>query len=148
MIIVSACLCGINCKYTGDNNLNEKILKLFKEGKAILVCPEQLGGLTTPRPPHEIIYGCGSDVLCGKARAVDDNGNDNTDKFVKGAYETLKIAKEINAEYAILKANSPSCGCGTIYDGSFKGIKKPGNGVTAELLLKNGIKVYTEKDLE
>lgn len=145
MIIVSGCLCGINCKYNGGNNFDEGILNLLKEGKAIPVCPEQLGGQETPRPAHEIRGGSGSDVLDGKARVVGPQGDDDvTEQFIKGACETLKIAKECRAEAAILKARSPSCGAGMIYDGSFTGAKREGNGVTAELLMRNDIKVYNE----
>ncbi len=148
MIIVSACLCGINTRYDGKNNLNEKVAKLLKEGKAVLVCPEQLGGLSTPRPAHEIKGGTGSEVLDGYARVISINGEDGTLDFIKGAEETLKIAKQVDAKAAILKAKSPSCGFSKIYDGSFSKTKIEGNGVTAELLIRNGIKVYTEEDIE
>lgn len=148
MIIVSACLCGINTKYDGGNNLNEKIRDLIKSGKAIPVCPEQLGGQSTPRPPHEIHKGTGADVLDGRCRILGPEGDDATDEFLKGAYETLKIAKECNSKVAILKARSPSCGHGKIYDGTFTGNKIDGNGVTAELLERNGIKVYTEENID
>lgn len=148
MILVSACLCGINCKYNGGNNLSEEVLKLLKEGKALPVCPEQLGGQSTPRLPHEIIGGTGADVLDGRARVKGTSEEDDvTEEFLKGAEETLKIAKDINAEYAILKARSPSCGKGMIYDGTFTGSKREGNGVAAELLLRNGIKVLTEEEI-
>lgn len=146
MIIISACLCGVNCKYDGNNNLNEDILKIFKEGNAQLVCPEQLGGQSTPRIAHEIINGDGADVLNGNAEVVSKNGERATRAFLKGAYETFKIAKAIGANVAILKARSPSCGAGLIYDGSFSSNKIVGNGVTAELLLQNGIKVYNEEN--
>lgn len=146
MIIVSACLCGIDTKYNGGNNLNEEVLKLLREGRAIPVCPEQLGGQSTPRPAHEICKGTGADVLDGKARILGPDGDDVTEEFVRGAYETLKIAKECKAKVAILKARSPSCGYGKIYDGTFTGNKIDGNGVTAELLKRHGIKVYTEED--
>lgn len=147
MILVSACLCGVNCKYDGGNNLNEKVLKLLREGKAIPVCPEQLGGQSTPRVPHEIIKGTGEEVLNGRARVMGtDPEDDVTEQFIKGAEETLKIAKECGVEFAILKARSPSCGKGLIYDGTFSGEKRKGNGVTAELLIKHGIDVVTEEE--
>ena len=148
MIIVSACLCGINCKYDGGNNLNDTVLKLLKEGKAIPVCPEQLGGQQTPRAPHEIVNGNGLDVLNGKAKILGPNNDDDaTAEFLKGAYETLKIAEAVGANSAILKARSPSCGVSQIYDGTFSGTKRLGNGVTAQLLLSKGIKVISEENL-
>ncbi len=146
MIVISACLCGVNCKYNGENNLNEETLTLLKEGKAVLICPEQLGGLNTPRTPCEIVGGDGANVFDGKAKVVNSRGGDSTEEFVKGAYEALKIAKAVGAKSAILKSKSPSCGYGKIYDGSFTGKKIVGNGVTAELFLRNGIKVYTEEE--
>ncbi|MGH4140142.1 DUF523 domain-containing protein [Clostridium sp.] len=148
MIIVSACLCGINCKYNGGNNLDARVLKLLKGGKAIPVCPEQLGGQQTPRAPHEIVNGNGADVLMGKARTLGPKDDDVTSEFIKGAYETLKIAEAVGASIAILKSRSPSCGVSQIYDGTFSGTKRPGNGVTAELLLTKGIKVFTEDNLD
>ena len=148
MIIVSACLCGINCKYDGGNNSDERVLRLLKEGKAIPVCPEQLGGQETPRAPHEIVNGNGRDVLDGKAKILGPKGDDVTSEFLKGAYETLKIAQICGASIAILKARSPSCGTHEIYDGTFSGVKRAGNGVTAELLLEGGIKVFTEENLD
>lgn len=141
MIIVSACLCGTNCKYNGGNNLNSDVLRLLADGKAIPVCPEQLGGLTTPRPTMEISGGTGAEVLDGKARVISSSGTDSTENFTRGAREVLNIAKAAGASEAILKANSPSCGCGKIYDGTFRGRLAEGNGVTAELLIRNGIKV-------
>ena len=146
MILVSACLCGINTKYNGGNNLNEKVLKLLREGKAVPVCPEQLGGQSTPRAAHEIYSGTGADILDGKARILGPEGDDATEEFIKGANETLRIAKECGVEVAILKARSPSCGYGKVYDGTFSGNKIEGNGVTAELLKRSGIKIYTEED--
>lgn len=147
MILVSACLCGVNCKYNGGNNLDTRVLKLLKEGKAIPICPEQLGGQSTPRAPHEIVNGTGADILGGKCKVLGPDGEDDvTDEFLKGAYETLKIAQECEVKVAILKARSPSCGHGIIYDGTFSGSKIPGNGVTAELLERYGIKIFTEDD--
>ncbi|WP_238884820.1 DUF523 domain-containing protein [Clostridium sp. YIM B02551] len=139
MIIVSACLLGVNCKYNGQNNEVNDILKFIDKDEIVLVCPEQLGGLTTPRPPAEI------DEL---GNVITKNGNDVTKEFTKGAEETLKIAKLYNVNAAILKKNSPSCGFGEIYNGTFQGVKKSGNGITAELLNKNNIKVYNEENFK
>ena len=147
-ILVSACLLGTNCKYSGGNNLTSKVLELMNEHTLIPVCPEQLGGLTTPRKPCEIESGDGSVVLAGHARVMNNIGEDLTEQFVKGAQETLNIAKLYGCTSAILKANSPSCGCRIIYDGSFSGKHKAGSGVTAQLLLDNGIEVVTDLDFE
>ena len=117
---------------------------LVAEGKAVPVCPECMGGLPTPRIPAEIAGGSGEDVLSGKARVIASDGKvrlDVTDAFVKGAEKALQAALEAGADEAILKANSPSCGFGTIYDGTFSGARKDGNGVAAALLSANGIKV-------
>lgn len=141
MYIISACLAGVNCRYDGGNNLKPEIVKLLKEKKAILVCPEQLGSLTTPRLPCEIV--CDKN---GNKKVVNIEGKDLTKEFLKGAEETLKIAKLVGAKGAILKARSPSCGKGQVYDGTFKKKLVEGNGITTDLLIKNGIKVYTEED--
>lgn len=146
MKLVSACLIGIKCRYDGKSNLNRKCLKLFKKGELIPVCPEQLGGLPTPRSPQQIQKGTGEDVLKGKCKVKNKIGKNVTKKFIKGAKETLKIAKALDAKKAILKARSPSCGCGEIYDGTFSGKLIKGNGVTTALLKRNKIKVYTELD--
>jgi len=137
MILVSACLCGVNCKYNGKNNLNEEMLELLKKGEALLVCPEQMGGLETPRNPSEI------KIINGEIKIFMDNGRDVTENYIRGAKEVLKIAKELNVKKAILKKKSPSCGCGEIYDGTFTGKLIKGNGITAALLLENGIEVET-----
>ncbi len=136
MILVSACLVGVNCKYSGKNNYNDKILKLVQEGEAVLVCPEQLGGLTTPRPPAEIRSG----------RVYANDGMDVTAQFNAGAQETLKIAKLYDCKKAILKSKSPSCGCHKIYDGSFSDILIDGDGITTKLLKGNGIEVISSDD--
>lgn len=103
MILVSACLAGINCKYSGGNNYNEKIFNLVKQGKAIPVCPEQLGGLQTPRNPAEI------KMINGKRCVIDNKNIDVTENFEKGAYEVLELAKKIEIKKAILQPRSPSC---------------------------------------
>jgi len=137
-IIVSACLLGINSKYDGGNNYTEKVESLAKEHTLIPVCPEQLGGLSTPRYPAEIIQS--SSII------LNSQGQDVTFNFKKGAEESLKIALLNNCKYAILKSKSPSCGYGFIYDGTFSNRLVIGNGVFAQLLIENGIKVYTEED--
>lgn len=147
MIIASACLCGVDCKYNAGNNLNEDVYKLFKEGKVVLVCPEQMGGLKTPRVPAEIVGGDGLDVLEGRAKVLTKEGEDVTKEFIKGAEETLKLANALIPEKIILKAKSPSCGCGNIYDGTFSSKLINGNGVAAELLIKNKFSVITEEEM-
>ncbi len=137
MIIVSACLAGINCKYDGQNNSNQKVIKLVKEGNAIPVCPEQLGGLPTPRIPAEIIGN----------KVINKNGEDVTEYFLKGALESLKIAKLINCQKAIFKSNSPSCGFGKIYDGTFTGKLIDGNGICAQIFEKHNIQIITENEI-
>ncbi|MEJ8545492.1 DUF523 domain-containing protein [Brevibacillus borstelensis] len=144
MQIVSACLIGCRCRYDQGACLNEAIENLLKEGKAIPVCPEQLGGLPTPRPPAEIVGGDGFDVWEGRAKVVDKTGQDVTEEFKAGALQALQLARTVGATSAILKENSPSCGSSNVYDGTFSGQKKAGVGVTAALLLKNGIEVRSE----
>ncbi|WP_411167985.1 DUF523 domain-containing protein [Clostridium sp. MB05] len=147
MYLISGCLCGVNCKYSGGNNLNSKCVDLFREGKAILVCPEQLGGLPTPRTPAEI-QGNSEGVLNGNHKVLTKDNADVTEEFLKGAYETLNIAKLTNANKAILKDGSPSCGVNYIYDGNFNGKKIEGMGITTAILKNNGIEVISDIDLE
>ncbi|RCX18403.1 uncharacterized protein YbbK (DUF523 family) [Anaerobacterium chartisolvens] len=147
MVIVSACLAGVKCKYNGKSNFNSEAEKLVKSGKAVPVCPEQMGGCPTPRLKAEILNGTGADVLDGKCIVVKENGENATQEFIKGAEEVLKIALLTGAKRAVLKSGSPSCGCGSIYDGSFSGNKIKGNGVTSELLIRNGIEVVSEERL-
>jgi uncharacterized protein YbbK (DUF523 family) len=147
MIMVSSCLAGLCSKYNGGDNLNKDIERLVREGRAIVVCPEQMGGCPTPRNPCEIASNkTGQDVLDGNAKVIDSKGQECTEKFLWGAVETLKLAKLFNIEFAVLKANSPSCGCGKVYDGSFGGRLINGNGVAAQMLINNGYKVFTEED--
>ena len=146
MKLVSACLCGVNCKYNGKNNINLYFMELLREGEVIPVCPEQLGGLPTPRKPAEILGGSGQDVLAGNSRVVTRDGLDVTEYYIKGAYETLKIAQLADADTAVLKSRSPSCGNGYIYDGSFSYKTRKADGVTAALLKENGIRVTDEDD--
>ncbi|MFZ4648247.1 MAG: DUF523 domain-containing protein [Patescibacteria group bacterium] len=136
--ICSACLLGVNCRFDGATKVNKKVLALAKKEILIPVCPEQLAGLSTPRERAEKV----------KNKVLTESGEDVSIKFKLGAQEVLKIAKTLKVKEAILKQNSPSCGFGSVFDGSFSGKKIKGNGVTADLLSKNKIKVITEQDLK
>ena len=133
-VLVSACLLGVACRYDGLPKPCEAVLALKEKYNLIPVCPEIFGGLQTPRPACEIKNG----------RVVTKNGEDKTEFYERGANEVLKLAKIFNAKKAILKENSPSCGFGKIYDGSFSGKLTDGNGLTAELLFSRGIQVFGE----
>lgn len=146
MRVISACLCGINCKYNGDNNRHEEFMKELREGQVLPLCPEQLGGLTTPRSACEIDGGSGEDVLAGQARVINAAGEDVTEFFVKGAQECLAVMRQAGIDEAVLQRRSPSCGVGKIYDGSFSGHLIAGDGVTAALLRQHGIKVWNDED--
>ena len=135
-ILVSACLLGVNCRYDGKSSQNSELFEKLKEHNIIPICPEQLGGLATPRPPAENL---GDDVITKDGREV-------TEEFSAGAMEALKITRLSGATSAILKARSPSCGSGKIYDGSFSGVLIDGDGLTAKLLKANGIEVYNEEN--
>lgn len=137
-LAVSACLLGENCKYNGQNNLNEEVLKLSEKYDIVPVCPEKSGGLEIPRPPAEIKNG--SVFL--------KDGRDVTENFLSGSKISLDVAVQKGCKMAVLKANSPSCGCGRIYDGSFSKRLVNGDGITAALFKKNGIKVITEKEID
>lgn len=145
--MISACLAGLHCRYDNSGQGIEAIIEIIKNQPSIIVCPEQIGGLTTPRPAAEIIGGNGNDVLDGKAKVINKEGEDVTEEYVKGAYEALKMAKAYDVKKAILKSRSPSCGCGIIYDGTFTSTRIEGDGVLAALLKKNGVEVITEEEL-
>lgn len=137
--LISACLVGKKCNYKGKSNVVKKLKEIYKKGDAILVCPEILGGLKTPREAAEIIECDGKTVKLF-------SGKDVTEAFVIGAGKALRIAKENRIETAILKARSPSCGCGKIYDGTFSKNLVDGDGIASSLLKLNGIKVISEED--
>jgi uncharacterized protein YbbK (DUF523 family) len=146
MKLVSACLLGINCNYKGSSKPCQKLIEEFRSGDLYPICPEIMGGLSIPRPPAEIEYGTGLDVLNGQARVVTADREDLTQQFVQGAYAVLSVAESLHAKEAILKARSPSCGCGKTYDGTFTDTVIDGDGVTVALLRQNGIKVISEED--
>ena len=137
-ILVSACLLGDNCKYDGGNNYHKELVEWLSDKEVVKVCPEILGGMGTPRVPCEIKNG----------NVINKNGEDKTYFFTKGALETVKIALENQVHFAILKSNSPSCGSDMVYDGSFTNSLIPGEGITAHHLKLNGVRVFTENDLE
>ena len=134
--LVSACLCGIRSRFDGKDARDNQIAELVKKGVAIPVCPEELGGLPVPRPPGEIEKGDGKDVLSEQTKVVSKDGEDLTPFFLRGAFASITIAKKFKVKKAMLKQNSPSCGCGWI---KRKGKLVKGDGVTVALLKKEGI---------
>lgn len=138
MIIVSACLCGDNCRYNGKNNYNREVMKFLSNKEFIKVCPEVIGGLETPREPCEI----------QNEKVISAKNEERTEEFQFGAKQVLDIAIKNKCTLAILKDKSPSCGVNFIYDGSFSGTLIEGMGFTASILKENGFKVISEKDVE
>lgn len=137
-ILISACLLGVRCRYDGGSKPQEPILRLMEKYTLIPVCPEQLGGLPTPRLPSERIG----------AQVVMKDGTDVTAAYRRGAEEALRLARLFGCRRAVLKERSPSCGSGAVYDGTFTGTVIPGDGVTAQLLKANGIQVVGESRAE
>lgn len=140
MILVSACLLGIKCRYDGQSVRNDNLLALIHETTFIPVCPEQLGGLPTPRMPAEIVNGDGFDVLKGRAFVVNSKGENITAEFLKGADEVIRIATMMNIDTAIMKEKSPSCGVNYIKRNK---TLVTGMGVTSARLTERGIRVIT-----
>ncbi|MCO4332431.1 MULTISPECIES: DUF523 domain-containing protein [Staphylococcus] len=146
MIYISACLVGEKVRYDGENKLNSNLKKLVDHGIAKPICPEILGGLSTPRNPAEIVGGDGFDVLEKKAKVIDIQGDDVTREYIKGAMKALDICQKMKCKTLILKSDSPTCSSENIYTGEFNGKKKQGVGVFSALLIKHGIQVYNEKN--
>lgn len=136
-VVVSACLLGHNCKYNGGNNYCEKLEKLKEKYNFIDICPEVLGGLPTPRVPSEVMGN----------KVINKEGQDVTENYNRGAYLALEKALINNCFLAILKAKSPSCGCGKIYDGSFSNTLIDGDGITTRIFKEKNIKVITEEEI-
>lgn len=137
-ILVSACLLGIYCRYDGRCETDEKVLALSEEHVLVPVCPEQLGGLPTPRSAVELLDG----------RAVTREGNDLTEAFARGVSQVLRVAVISKARAAVLQPRSPSCGRGVIYDGTFTGVRVPGNGALAQALIDAGMLVLVPDELD
>ncbi len=136
--LVSACLCGVPCRYDGRAATTERLAELYGSGLALAVCPEADGGLPVPRPPCELRNG----------RAVTREGRDLTPQFEAGAVHALNLALTSGIRLAILKDGSPSCGCSEIYDGTFSRRRVPGQGLAAALLRAHGILVVSEKEFD
>ena len=147
-ILISACLAGVPCTHAAEAKTRAWALKLVAEGRAVTVCPEVAGGLPIPRPEAEISGGDGADVIDGRARVLSVDGEDVTANYLRGAEAALSAARRSGARLAVLKARSPSCGCGEIYDGTFSGSKLQGDGVTALALKREGLDVRSDEDVE
>ena len=141
-ILISACLIGCNTRYKGDSQEIPEIGALMERYTLIPICPEQLGGLATPRDPSEI------QQQGGRTAVISCKGSDVTAQFERGANEALKLAKLYGCTAAILKERSPSCGYGAVYDGTFSGSLTEGNGITAGLLAENGIRIIGESHIQ
>ena len=148
-VLVSRCLLGHRVRYDGGaSGPYAQLAQWQAEGRVIALCPEVAGGLPTPRAAAEIPGGQGVEVLAGKAAVITTEGEDVTEAFVSGARQALALVERHGIRLAILKANSPSCGNRLTYDGSFSGVKVEGQGVTAALLTRAGVQVFSELELE
>ena len=148
-VLISACLLGDKVRYDGNSLLsqNEILQRWIEEGRVISICPEVSAGMSIPRAPAEILGGDGNDVLSGSVRVVENTAADVTDMFLKGAENALALCKKQQIEMAVLADFSPSCGSSAIYNGDFSGTKIEGVGVTAALLIANGIQVFSQHQL-
>jgi uncharacterized protein YbbK (DUF523 family) len=150
-ILVSACLMGHAVRYDGKTKplIHAALDRWREEGRLVTICPEMSAGMPVPRPPAEVEAGGTAEaVLIGKARVVEITGGDVTQEFVQAAENALHLAKEAGCRFALLIDGSPSCGSGFIYDGSFSGRKRDGQGVTAALLRRNGIEVFSDRTID
>lgn len=147
-VMVSACLAGVACTHEAEAKTKASILRLVNQGRAVLVCPEVAGGLPIPRPAAEIVGGDGADVVAGRARVISETGEDATQNYLAGARKAADAARAAGAQLAILKARSPSCGCGAIHSGNFDGELRAGDGVTAAMLKQEGLEVVSDETVD
>ena len=148
-VLLSSCLVGVHTQYDGGSGRVDELVALVKAGKAVFMCPEQSGGLTTPRQPAEIEPGkTAADVLAGNGRVITITGQDVTREYVNGAREVLAFCQEVGIECAVLAATSPACGSQQTYDGTHSGTLRAGRGVAAELLAQHGIEVYNQHNYQ
>lgn len=143
MIAISACLAGIPCRYDGKSKPNASCRAALLANGALLVCPECMGGLPTPRPPAELPGGSAQDVLEGKKPIINREGQDVTQAYLAGAQRLLELCQRQGVDEVWLKAKSPACGCGSVYDGSYSGRLVDGDGLAASLLKRHGIRVVS-----
>ena len=147
-ILVSRCLLGHRVRYDGGaSGPFDQLQQWVDEGRVVPLCPEVAGGLPTPRAAAEIPGGQGAEVLDGQASVITAEGEDVSDAFLRGAYQALALVQQHGIRIAVLKANSPSCGNVLTYDGTFSGVKVSGEGVTAALLKRHGVQVFSELEL-
>ena len=147
-ILVSRCLLGHRVRYDGGaSGPYDQLRQWLDEGRIVALCPEVAGGLPTPRAAAEIPGGQGGQVLDGHAAVITTEGEDVSTQFLSGAYQALEQVREHGIRIAVLKANSPSCGNLLTYDGTFSGVKVSGEGVTAALLKRHGVQVFSELEL-
>jgi len=147
-ILVSRCLLGHRVRYDGGaSGPFDQLQQWLDEGRVVPLCPEVAGGLPTPRAAAEIPGGQGSEVLEGQAAVITTDGEDVSAQFLNGAYQALELVRKHDICIAVLKANSPSCGNLLTYDGTFSGVKVSGEGVTAALLKRHGVQVFSELEL-
>jgi uncharacterized protein YbbK (DUF523 family) len=150
-ILISACLAGLPVRYNGSAKplLHDAVDRWRAQRRLVTLCPELAGGFQVPRPPAEIEAGRdGDDVLDGRARVLEISGKDVSAAYIDGARIALDVARENGCRHALLIDGSPSCGSGFVYDGSFSGIRHAGQGVTAALLRRNGIAVYSDREVD
>jgi uncharacterized protein YbbK (DUF523 family) len=150
-ILISACLAGLPVRYNGSAKplLHAAVERWKAEGRLVTLCPELAGGFQVPRPPAEIENGLdGGDVLDGRARVLEISGGDVSAAYIDGARIALAVARDSGCRHALLIDGSPSCGSGFVYDGTFSGVRHAGQGVTAALLRRNGIAVYSDQEVD
>ncbi len=146
VVLVSGCLLGIPCRYDGTSREVPELRSILAGYQFISFCPEAAGGMKSPRPPAEIQNGDGAGVLEGIARVVNEAGRDVTEEFLRGAGAVAEQVHKHRPDFVVLKAKSPSCGVGKIYDGTFSGTLRDGDGVTTALLRSIGVEVHSEQD--
>jgi uncharacterized protein YbbK (DUF523 family) len=142
--LVSACLVGINCRWDGKSSLSESVVRYLDGSEFVPVCPEVLGGLGVPRRPCRFVDGDGKAVLTGKARILNDRGDDLTESFIAGGQKALSVARDRKVTHALLNERSPSCGVTEVYIGDGR---TPGMGVTAALLEREGIEIISDETI-